>query len=351
MPRRRNRPSPPGGPAPEDGQRRARDGAGNGGGRRWAGIGPTQVIYLALLGVMAAGWVLVAIDGGDFLTLETVVGIQQRSAALGIVAVGQTLAILAGSLDLSVAYVISLTSLVAAEIMAGRDGGILPALAAALAVSALIGLVNGLVITRLQVHAFIATLGTALIVKGVLDHLYDGPAGRVPESFQRLGYDRLGPVPVSALLWAGVAAAAWFLLRRTRLGYRIYAVGGDAEVARLSGVRTGRVIVATHVLCSVCAGIAGLLLASRLGAGAPTVGTDGGYDLESIAAVVLGGTALAGGRGGVGGTVGGVLLLAVLDSVFNQLEVNAFAKDVVRGVVIVAAVAVYARRTSRRRSR
>jgi ribose transport system permease protein len=122
-------------------------------------------------------------------------------------------------------------------------------------------------------------------------------------------------------------------------------------VARLSGVRTGRVIVATHVLCSICAGIAGLLLAGRLGAGAPTVGTDGGYDLESIAAVVLGGTALAGGKGGVPGTVGGVLLLAVLDSVFNQLEVNAFFKDVVRGVVIVAAVAVYARRTTRRRSR
>ena len=96
-----------------------------------------------------------------------------------------------------------------------------------------------------------------------------------------------------------MAVAAWFLLRRTRLGYHMYAVGGDEEVARLSGVRTGRVIVATHVLCSLCAGVAGLLLASRLGAGAPTVGTDGGYDLESIAAVVLGGTALAGGQGGV----------------------------------------------------
>ncbi|WP_329424799.1 ABC transporter permease [Streptosporangium sp. NBC_01495] len=325
---------------------------GGGGRRALAGrVGSTQVIYLALAGVMLVGWVLVAFDGGDFLTLETVVGIQQRSAALGIVAVGQTLAILVGSLDLSVAYLISLTSLVAAEIMAGQDGGIVPGVAAVLAVSALIGLVNGLVITRLHVHAFIATLGTALIVKGVVDHLYDGPAGSVPESFQRLGYDRIGPVPVSALLWAAVAVAVWFLLRRTRLGYRIYAVGGDEEVARLSGVRTGRVVIAAHVLCSVCAGVAGLLLASRLGAGAPTVGTDGGYDLESIAAVVLGGTALAGGRGGVAGTVGGVLLLAVLDSVFNQLEVNAFFKDVVRGVVIVAAVAVYARRTARRRSR
>ncbi|MGR6918540.1 ABC transporter permease [[Actinomadura] parvosata] len=309
---------------------------------------PTSMVFLALLALTAIGWALVALDGGRLLTLESVVGIQQRSAALGIVAVGQTLAILAGSLDLSVAYLISLSSLVAAEIMAGRDGGIGPAVAAVLAVAALVGLVNGLVITRLRVHAFIATLGVALIIKGVVDHLYDGPAGKVPESFQLLGYSRAGPFPVSAMLWAGVAVAAWFLLSRTRLGHHIYAVGGDEEVARLSGIRTGRVLVITHVLCSVCAGVAGLLLAARLGAGAPTVGTDGGYDLESIAAVVLGGTALAGGRGGVAGTVGGVLLLAVLDSVFNELAVDSFAKDVVRGVVIVVAVAVYARRGTRR---
>ncbi|UBU08449.1 ABC transporter permease [Nonomuraea gerenzanensis] len=309
---------------------------------------PAHGVFLALFGLVAAGWALVALDGGQFLTLESVVGIQQRSAALGIVAVGQTLAILAGSLDLSVAYLISLASLVAAEIMAGQDGNTGPAIAAVLAISALVGLVNGLVITRLQVHAFIATLGVALVIKGVVDHLYDGPAGKVPESFQLLGYSRAGPIAVSAMLWAGVAVAAWFLLRRTRLGYRIYAVGGDEEVARLSGIRTSRVIVITHVLCSLCAGLAGLLLAARLGAGAPTVGTDGGYDLESIAAVVLGGTALAGGRGGVAGTVGGVLLLAVLDTLFNQLEVNSFVKDVVRGAVIVVAVAVHARRGTRR---
>ncbi|MGI5157223.1 ABC transporter permease [Microbispora sp. CA-102843] len=308
-------------------------------------VNPTSVVFLALAGVILVGWALVAVDGGQFLTMETVVGVQQRSAALGIVAVGQTLAILAGSLDLSVAYLISLTSLVAAVTMAGQDSNIVLAVGAVVGVSALVGLVNGLMISKLRVHAFIATLGVALIIKGIMGDLYDGPTGRVPESFQHLGYDRLGPVPVSALLWAAVALVAWFLLRRTKYGYRVYAVGGDVEVARLSGIRTDRVIIVTHVLCSLCAGIAGLLLASRLGAGAPTVGTDGGYDLESIAAVVLGGTALAGGRGGVAGTVGGVLLLAVLDSVFNQLEVNSFFKDVVRGVVIVVAVAVYARRT------
>ncbi|MFF7994289.1 ABC transporter permease [Kitasatospora xanthocidica] len=303
---------------------------------------PARPVFLALGALLLVGWILFTIDGGQFFGQTNIVGIQQRSAALGIVAVGQTLAILAGSLDLSVTYLISLSSLVAAETMA--DYGVVPAIAAVLGVSALTGLVNGLVITRLKVHAFIATLGVSLIIKGILESRYAGPAGSVPESFQHLGYDRIGPVPVSALLWLAIAAAAWFLLRRTTLGYRIHAVGGDPEVARLSGVRTDRVIVATHVLCSLAAGAAGLLLAARLGAGAPTVGTDGGYDLESIAAVVLGGTALAGGKGGVAGTVGGVALLAVLDSIFNQLEINSFAKDVVRGVVLVAALAIYARR-------
>ncbi|MFI6316706.1 ABC transporter permease [Nonomuraea sp. NPDC050556] len=303
---------------------------------------PARAVFAALGLLLVVGWIIVAADGGQFLSQENIVGIQQRSAALGIVAVGQTLAILAGSLDLSVAVLISLSSLVAAEVMGAY--GVLAGIGAVLGVSALTGLVNGLVITKLKVHAFIATLGVTLIIKGVLDYRYDGPAGQVPASFQHLGYDRIGPVPISALLWAAIAVAAWFLLRRTTIGYRIFAVGGDPEVARLSGVRTDRVVVVTHILCSLCAGVAGLLLASRLGAGAPTVGTDGGYDLESIAAVVLGGTALAGGRGGVAGTVGGVLVLAVLDSVFNQLEVNSFAKDVVRGVVLVAALAIYARR-------
>ncbi|WP_055482230.1 ABC transporter permease [Sphaerimonospora sp. CA-214678] len=312
--------------------------------RRLSADQPARAVYLALALLIMLGWLLFTLDGGRFLSQENIVGIQQRSAALGIVAIGQTLVILAGGLDLSVAYLISLTTLVAAEIMAGAGANVPAAIAAVLAVSALVGLVNGLIVTRLQVHAFIATLGTALIIRGVLDARYDGPAGSVPASFRHLGYDRIGPLAVSALLWAAVAVSAWLLLSRTRLGYRIYAVGGNTEVARLSGVRTERVMIAVHVLCSVCAGIAGLLLASRLGAGTPTAGTDGGYDLESIAAVVLGGTALAGGRGGVAGTVGGVLLLAVLDSIFNQMEVNSFAKDVVRGVVLVAALAIYARR-------
>ncbi|MFI7320774.1 ABC transporter permease [Streptomyces venezuelae] len=314
--------------------------------RRGRFTDPAVGIWLAAAAVTALGWIVVAARGGDFLTLANVVGILQNCVALGLVAVGQTAVILTGSLDLSVAYLISLGTLVAATTM--EDGGVVTAVLAVLALSAAVGLANGLIVTGLKVNAFIATLGTAFILRGWIEDHYTGPAGKVTVSFQHLGYDRIGPFPVSLFLLLAVAAALWLITRRTRFGHHLYATGGDEHAARLSGVRTRRTVVHAHILCSLCVGAAALFLAARLGSGAPWAGTEARYDLESIAAVVLGGTALAGGRGGVVGTLGGVLVLAVLDSVFNQLGVDPFFKNVVRGVVIIAAVALYARRGSRR---
>lgn len=308
-------------------------------------------VFVALVLTLAIGWLIVTVDGGRLFSLPTTVSLLHVAAGLGLVAVGQTLVVVGGSLDLSVAYVVSLSTLVAAETMAGDDGALLPAIGLTLAVSATIGLVNGLLVTTARINPFIATVGVGLLLKGYLDNGYDGPAGKTaPALVQGLGYQRIGPVPLSFLLLLAVAAAAWFVLARTRFGHHLIAVGGDPEVARLSGVRGSRVLVTAHVLCALCAGLAGVYLASRLGAGAPRVGTEGLYDLESIAAVVLGGTVLAGGRGGVVGTVGGVLLLASIDAIFNQLEVDVFFKQVIRGVIIIAAVAVYARRAMRKAS-
>jgi ribose transport system permease protein len=305
-------------------------------------------IWSALGLIVVVGWLVVSIDGGTFFASSNLTNILQRSVALGIVAVGQTVAIIAGSLDLSVAYLISLSSLVGAEAMDGRESMLVPGMLLALGVGAGVGLANGLVITKLRVNPFIATLGTALILRGYIENNYDRPTGAVPDSWESFGYTRMGPVPVSMFLFAGVALVVGLALRRTRWGYHVYAVGGDEQVSVLSGLRTHRVVIAAHVICSVCAALTGLFLASRLGSGTPRVGTDGVYDLESIAAVVLGGTVLAGGRGRVSGTVGAVLVLAVLDNVFNQLQLDPFLKQAVRGVVIIAAVAVYASR--RRRS-
>jgi ribose transport system permease protein len=309
---------------------------------------PAAPVYGALIGIFVIAWVIVTIHGGTFLTVPNVVNMLQRSVALGIVSAGQTVVILLGSLDLSVAQLISLASLLAATTMDGSSANVVPAIGLVLALGVGVGLVNGLIITKLQVNAFIATLGTALIIKGLIDNRWDGPAGSIPDSFEQLGYTRFGVLPLSIFLLAAITVIVWFMLSKSRFGYRIYAVGGSEDVSKLSGLRTHRTIIAAHVVCSLAAVITGLFLASRLGAGTPTVGSDGGYDLESIAAVVLGGTALTGGRGGVIGTLGGVFILAVLDNTFNQLELNAFLKDVVRGIIIIAAVAVYARRQEKK---
>ena len=265
-------------------------------------------------------------------------------SVLGLVAIGQTLVILGASLDLSVPYVVSLSSLVAATTMDGSPSMIVPAVLLALGISALVGLANGVIVAVLGVHGFVATLGVGLILKGYLDTRYKGTEGAVPWEFQLFGAAGIGPVPVSTIVMLILAALVAFLLARTRFGHHLFAVGGNEEVARLSGVRTRMPLIGAHVGSSVFAGIAGLLLASRLGVGSPTVGPQGGYDLLSIAAVVLGGTLLMGGRGSIWGTIGGVAIFAVLDNVMSVLQVNPFLKDVVRGLVIIVAVAVYARR-------
>lgn len=310
---------------------------------RWAN-GSSLPIWAVFLGVFAVAWIVV---GGDFGSPDNLRNIAIRSVALGLVAVGQTIVVLAGSLDLSVAYMVSLAAVTGSVVMAGDPANMAAGVGVALGLGLVVGLLNGLVITRLDVNPFIATLGVALIIRGLLNATYDNFAGATPEAFQALGWDVIAGVPVSVLLLGAVTAVVWVLLHRTPFGHHLYAVGGDADSARMSGIRSGRVLVAAHVLCALCAAGSGLFLASRLGTGAPWVGPDGGYDLESIAAVVLGGTALAGGRGRLLGTIAAVLILAVVDSVFNQFQADPFLRTLVRGLIIVGAVALYAMRGRR----
>lgn len=319
-------------------------------GRRRARLGTTGLVYLALLAVILLGAVVATATGRSFFGTGGIVSVLTLTSILGLVAIGQTLVVLAGSLDLSVPYVISLASLTGGAVMAGQTGAIVPGVLAALGVAAVIGAVNGLIVSGLGVHGFIATLGTGLVLSGFLASTFQGNFGSAPRSFQLVGITLIGPVPVSTLIMIGCAAAVGLLLHRTRLGLHLYAVGGDVGVSRMSGIRTRTPVVAAHTLCSVMAALAGLLLLSRTSVGSPTIGSQGGYDLMSVAAVVLGGTLLAGGRGSVLGTVGGVAIFAVLNHTMSVLEINPFLQNVVRGLVIVVAVAVYARRAIPRRA-
>jgi len=275
------------------------------------------------------------------LDANGLVGLAQRMVGLGIVALGQTLVILCGSIDLSVGSLISVAAVIASFVMRGEPSMMLPAVVLVLALSAAVGVVNGLVISRLNVSPLIATLGSGLVMQGVLSANFNDFTGSVPPAFGAVAYGALGVLPWSVIALFALAAATAWLLAATRFGAHLYAVGGNAAGARLAGIRTDRVTIGAHVLCSLFAGLAGLYLASRLRSGAPWIGRDGVYDLESIAVVVIGGTLLAGGRGGVAGTLAGVLLFAVIDAAFNMLGVPAFPKQIIRGAIVIAAVAAY----------
>jgi ribose transport system permease protein len=306
-------------------------------------------VYLFLVIIFILGGILDTVfsDGQVFSNRAIQVNIIVRSVALGIVAVGQTLVIIGASIDLSVAYVISLTAVISSYIMQGDPANVPVAILTVFIMGAVIGLANGLVITKLHVNPFITTLGMSLIIKGIINATFSNYTGSVPKSFQFFGYSTFGPIPVAIIVLLLVVVAGWFLLTRTKFGSHLYGVGGNDEVARLSGLRTDRVVIMAHVLCSLSAVLTGLFLVSRLQSGAPWVGPDGLYDLESVATTVVGGTALSGGKGGVWGTLAGVLIFGVLDTVFNQLGVNPYLKTVLRGAIIVLAVASYTYRSKK----
>lgn len=299
-------------------------------------------VYGILVVVFILAIIVDAIWGrGQMLDQEILTNMLVRSVALGIVAVGQTFVMIGASIDLSVAFMISVTAVMASFLMQGDPSRVPMAIAVVVGIGILVGLLNGVIITKLKVNPFIATLGVGLLLKGFLNASFENFVGAVPESFQTLGYGRLGPLPISVLVLLIVALIGGFVLGWLKYGAHLYGVGGSEEVARLSGLRTDRVIIIAHILCALTAVLTGLFVVSRLRSGAPWVGPDGLYDLESIAAVVVGGTALSGGKGGVAGTIAGVLIFAILDTMFNQIGMDAFLKQVLRGLIIILAVASY----------
>jgi len=314
---------------------------------------PPVFIFLIVIFLISGVLDQIYSDGQILTNPAIMLNIIVRSVALGIVAVGQTLVILGASIDLSVAYTISITAVMSSLMMQGETTNVPIALLGVFGIGLAIGLANGLIITKLKVNPFIATLGMSLIIKGIINATFSNYTGSVPKSFEFFGYGSIvtlpiiGPIPVSIVIMLLVFVAGWFLLARTKFGAHLYGVGGNAEVARLSGVRTDRVLIGAHILCSMTAVLAGLFLVSQMRSGAPWVGPNGLYDLNSIATAVIGGTALSGGKGGVWGTLAGVLIFGILDTTFNQLGVNPYLKMVLRGAIIVLAVASYTIRSKK----
>lgn len=302
-----------------------------------------HMVPVTLVLTSACAYALTAIMTGQEaqLSWSGLMGLLQRMVALGLIALGQHFVVLGGSIDLSVANLVSVSAVAASFLMNGNPESIAHSVALVLVIAATTGALNGLLITRLAVSPLIATLGVALVLQGILTISFTSLRGAVPKEFQALAYGEVAGIPISVMLLAIATVAAGVMLHRTLAGARLYATGGHPDSARLAGIDTSRVLIGAHVVASLMSGLAGLYLASRLGAGTPWVGRDGGYDLDSIAVVVIGGTLLSGGSGKVSGTMAGVFTFATIDAVFNMLQVDPFLSQVLRGAIVVIAVGIY----------
>jgi ribose/xylose/arabinose/galactoside ABC-type transport system permease subunit len=297
-------------------------------------------VFVALGIAVAYGIVAVP----NFATLANLDAVLRQVAVLGIVSLGQTFVILTAGIDLSVGMLMGLVTVLANGVMAGDPALIPVVIGLALVIGVIVGLANGAGVVIFRVNPLIVTLAMMSVLQGVIFLYTDRTVGIAPPEFRELAYGSIGPLPTSVVLLVILAAAAWVVLRQTPLGRYIYAVGSDPRAARRAGIGVGRVTAAAYVICGALAGIAGLVLAARLGSG--YTGAGAGFELDSIVAVVLGGTALSGGRGGVIGTVAGVLLLALIANMLNLLGISPFTQRVVNGLIIIAAIAIY---TARRR--
>jgi ribose transport system permease protein len=287
--------------------------------------------------IVVAFIVLFAANSEVFFSLPNFRNIGVSAAALAAVSFGQTFAILTAGLDLSVGSIVALVSVVGAIVM--RDYGIAAGLIASLTAGAGVGLVNGIVITRFKVFPFIATLAMMSIVSGLALSLSGGVAVTgVPGAFADLAYELVLGIPVPVIIALMVLLVAFIVLKYTRLGRRIYAVGGNEEAARLSGIQIGTVKVAAYVFSGICAAVGSIILTARVASGQPSLGTT--LPLESVAAVVLGGISLFGGRGSVVGVAFGVLFVSILSNGLNLLNVPSYTQMMVIGGALILAVAL-----------
>ena len=290
-----------------------------------------------LVGLLAL-CVFLSLSTDAFLSLRNGLNILDQITVLGIMAVGMTFVILIGGIDLSVGSVLALAMMVMGWTANIAGLPLAAGIAVALVASAVSGLIVGLLVTLFRVPAFIATLAMMSAARGVANMITDGQQiVGFPDWFMMLAIDRhFGVLTATVFLMLAVVAVAWVFLHFRSEGRMLYAVGGNSEVARLAGINVQLVTIAVYVASAVLAGLAGIVLAARLDSVQPSSGF--GYELDTIAAVVIGGTSLSGGSGGIGGTLIGVLIIGVLRNGLNLLNVSPFLQQVIIGIVIVLAV-------------
>jgi ribose transport system permease protein len=305
----------------------------------WSSTFSDYFVVVALIALC----VILSIVSPVFLSISNILNIFVQTSINGIVAIGMTMVILTGGIDLSVGSVVALAGVTAGLTSMAIDADVTSAglgivcIIMALAVGALAGLVNGVLISKAKLPAFIATLGMMSIARGLALTISGGLAiTKIPDIIKFIGSGRIGFINFPIILMIVLYFIAWWVLRYTKLGRNTYAVGGNMEAARLSGVKVPKTLIIVYMISGICSGIAALLLTGRLTSAQPVAGS--GYELDAIAAVVIGGTSMSGGEGRIIGTLIGALLVAVLRNGLNLLNVSAYSTQIVIGLVIVLAV-------------
>ena len=310
--------------------------------------------WVALAGQFGALMVLILIFAyfslatDAFLTTGNLLNVLRQVSIYGILAIGMTFVILTGGIDLSVGAVLALAGLLAAAsykggfriMAAGEESGygIVVAIGFALAVGLVAGLLQGGAVIGLKVPPFIATLAGFTAFRGMTLLLSNAaPVSNLDDTYKWAGRDSIGDVPVLVLIFLLLAIVGWVVLRYTRYGRHVYAVGGNAEAARLSGLNSNRVILSVYAISGLLAGLSGYLLSSRLNSAEPNAGV--GYELTVIAGVVIGGTSMSGGAGSIPGTILGVVLMGVLSNGLTIMNQSPYFQQIVTGLIILAAVA------------
>lgn len=301
-------------------------------------LGPLLGLFLIVI--------VITILNPSFMTTDNILNILRQVSISALIAFGMTFVILTGGIDLSVGSTLALTGAVAATMLASGMDPVLT-IFAALLLGAILGAVNGVIIAKGKVAPFIATLATMTIYRGLTLVYTDGrPVSDLGNeiTFQMLGkgYFFGIPVPVCTMILAFIAL--YVIMHKTTFGRRVYAVGGNEAASKLSGINVDRVKIAVYSLTGMLAALSALILTSRLNSAQPTAGTS--YELDAIAAVVLGGTSLTGGKGWIFGTLVGALIIGVLNNGLNLIGVSSFFQQVVKGIVILIAVLIDRKKTA-----
>lgn len=291
-------------------------------------------IYVALLLLMAA----MSIASPHFLTANNLINLIRQIAVKGILAVGMTFILLTGGIDLGVGSVLALSGVICTSLATTEHTiPLIVALLVGLAVGAACGAFNGLFVSKFSVPPFIVTLAMTTMASGAaLIYSKGRPIINLTDAYKVIGGKSIGPIPISIIVFIVVIAIAVFVLEFTTYGRHIRAVGGNEQAAITSGINVPAIKFSAYMIMGVCASIAAILLTSRVQTGNPSAGT--GYEMDAIAAAVIGGTSLSGGVGTVAGSVVGILIIGVLSNGLDLLNVSSYLQDIITGVIVLVAV-------------